>query len=439
MLRRVEAVTSAPRRHFAIPDPHELRRRAFAALRDMLSRIGDRLPLILFIDDLQWGDVDSLVLIDELLCPPDPPVLLLLVCFRSEDAGARSSPDSSGSPGIRTRGLGLPPASSFPRCPEPQHAEELAAILLESGSHHEGLAAAVARESGGNPFFVTEIVRSLQSSGAHDEARDPGSEGPRLEAVLRARIDRLPDGPRRLLAVTAVSGRPLDQAIACRAALLDPDDLSTLAVLRAGRYIRSVASSECKAIEVYHDRIREVVVAHLSPDDRAVYHGRLATLLEATGRTDPEILAQHFSGARDQKRASHYYGIAADRAAESLAFQHAARLYRYALKHGAGGGESGQGLRSKLGDALANVGRGAEAAEEYLEAAGSARSRHRTGPTGRDAATHQRPHRGRAGHPPVRPGVCRDELTSHLATCPRVAAARAGATQAPRAQVSPPR
>ena len=88
------------------------------------------------------------------------------------------------------------------------------------------------------------------------------------------------------------------------------------------------------------------------------HHRRLAAALQASGKADPEMLANHFEGAGEKERAADNYIRAAETAADALAFDQAARLYRLVLALRPANGEEHSTLQTRLGDALANAGRG---------------------------------------------------------------------------------
>ncbi|MDB4970234.1 MAG: ATPase/protein kinase family protein [Myxococcales bacterium] len=361
VLRQVEAVTAAPRRGVQILDPHELRRRAFAALRELLQRIGDRKPLVLALDDLQWGDVDSAALLAALLKPPDSPSLLLIACHRTDDR--QHSPFLRELVAALERTLDVREVPVGPLAGD--EALRLAQSLLQSSNAAPALAQQISTESAGNPLFIDELARHVRESAATATAAQAA--GPvALDDVLRARLQRLPPTAARLLETVAVAGTPILFGVVQRASELS--DLQPLAVLKAANLVRTRGSDERRVIECYHDRIRAAAVARLDAAELRRMHLRLAIALESTPDHEPEAVAVHLRGAGEEARAAEFVQLAAERANDALAFDRAAGLYRLALQLGGGGAGGVRPLRVKLGDALANAGRGPEAAEAYLSA-----------------------------------------------------------------------
>ncbi len=363
VMRRVAAVAQAPRLALDGMDAQELRTRIFAALRELMSRLGARRPLVLVIDDLQWADADSLQLIAEVLRPPDPPRLLLV-------ATVRAAPDHG--PGVASGeqlaewipcellrlALGSLPA---------RDAEQLVRLLVEeareAGADLPLDEETVAAEAGGHPLFIDELVRCKLVLG--DAAPE------RLDDALWARISRLDDGARRLLELIAVAGAPIAQETAAHAAAVE---FAAFAVgvnaLRSHNLLRTHGVRRSDAVEPYHDRVRDAVLGHLAGDARRRWHERLALALEASGGADAERLSTHWLGAGELDKAADYAVRAADDAAAALAFDRAARLYRLAisLRPPRHDGTAAPSLHARLGDALANAGRGGEAADAYLAA-----------------------------------------------------------------------
>jgi tetratricopeptide (TPR) repeat protein len=378
MLGEVEAVGRASERGVEIRDSQELRRRGFAAFRELIGRLSDQGPVVMFIDDLQWGDDDSIVLLTELMRPPDAPAILLILCYRSEEETSSAtlralfSRRDAASPEVDVRDLEVGEMGQ-------SEARQLAMSLLkDDDGRSRDLAETIAQESHGSPFFLDALVRHWQSPGRPQTAPPPSkTDGtppfrpqPTVESLIVDRIAGLSPAARRLVEILAVFGQPLQVSLASRAADLEEEELGAMAALRVERLTRTRFTDRGDEMEVYHERIRETVLALLSPPALKAYHRRLATALEEVDWADSETLAWHFSEAGDRDRATNYAVRAADRAREAMAFDRAARLYRSALAMGeAGDNERTSGIQMRLGDVLAGAGRGYEAAVAYLAAA----------------------------------------------------------------------
>ncbi|WP_437612558.1 AAA family ATPase [Sorangium sp. So ce834] len=366
VLREVPAIAAAAPREGAAPDDAERRRRAFAALRELCARLGRARALVLAVDDLQWGDLDSVALLVELMRPPAAPPLLFVASYRAEEAAtspvlrallAALGADLAADVRVHEIDVGeLPPAD----------AAALAGALLAGAGAPGGAAARIAAEAHHSPLFITELSRLAAERG------ELGGAAPDLSALLAGRVERLPAPARRLLEVVAVAGQPIARRTAARAAAAEGealDEPEALSRLVAAQVVRVREAHDREELLPYHDRVGEAVLAALPRARRREHHLRLARALEGQGGAEPSLLAHHLRGAGLDAEAAARAVEAAAQAQAALAFDRAARFAREALELGERDAAIARGARLALASALASGGRSREAAEAYLDLA----------------------------------------------------------------------
>jgi serine/threonine protein kinase len=336
-------------------DPAEQRLRGFAAFAELLRRVGDRRRLVLAIDDLQWSDADSALLLTEVFGEREPPSCLLIVTSRLARPqalrGLLSNVERAGGAGAEWLELHLGGLSL-------EEASHLAQQCGLGDPQASGPVRLVTTEAMGNPFFVIALARNA----AQTERADAS-----LQSFMRHWVGSLPRRASELLQVIAVAGRPVEETAVT--AVVGGGDTSRDLALLATQHFISGWPTPSRLIECYHDQIRESVIGGLAEEELCSLHGRLAGALESTGEADAQDLALHFLAAGNGAKGSLYAERAADEARRALAFLDAARWYERALSGAAADVERTRHLQTRLGEAFAGAGRGRSASQWFLDAA----------------------------------------------------------------------
>lgn len=358
-------------------DPGELRRRGLAGLREVLARVAEQRPLVVCVDDFQWADVDSARLVTELMRPPDPPPMLLLISFREEVAEREALQlltAPSAVEGRDVRDIPVGPLST-------DEARSLAVALLHERdpSRAETDAADVfARRAQGNPFYIGQMVLGDDAHSSTDMS---------LDRLVARRIMGLDPVVQRVLAVAAVAAGPTSGSIVLHVCgipesaptmpqssfeTLPDDHPATSPEIDALVDANLLRRHPDGRIETAHDRIREVAVGELSAADLRAVHLGLGEAFEHLGGGEPQALAEHFLRGGDEAKALEYTEAAAIDAAGALAFDRAAQLYRRALALlGKDEHQRRRKLELALAEQLVDLGRGHEAAQMFIALAES--------------------------------------------------------------------
>jgi tetratricopeptide (TPR) repeat protein len=341
--------------HGVPADDPGARHRLFSALDDVLGGLAERRPLVMVLDDLHWADRPTLLLLGFILRSSARAPLLAIGTYRDTAIGRRT-PLAGALAELRRDGgaerIGL-------RGLEAAEVGELAAEWV-GAEEATRLSGALHARTGGNAFFVEEVLRGL----ADDEAAVPES----VRHAVGARLARLSEPADELLGVAAVIGEVVDVGLLAAVAsppapALEPlvDELLEAHLLRPG---------DERTVEFTHALVREAVAAELSPLRRARLHRAAAEALAARGEERHlEEIAHHLSEAGDE-RAAGYLRRAGEHALAMLAYEEAAELFARALEVA---DERGPLLLAR-GDALLRAGEPAAARSCFTDAAALARS-----------------------------------------------------------------
>lgn len=307
----------------------------------LLAAVTVEVPGVVVLDDLQWADAASIDLLRHLLGSTASIPLFVIGTYRTSDLH-RTTPLSallaeshrdSRVERIDLRGL----------------SDGDVVDLIEAAAGHElneqgiALAHAVHRETDGNAFFVTEVLRHLAESGEFTtdaEGRYELTRGldglalPRsVREVVEQRVTRLGDDTARALEAAAVIGLEFDVAALYSVAELDEDALLD-ALDRAAVAALVTEAATPNRFRFTHALIQHTLAASLSRTRRQRIHRTVAEALEASGAPTAEVARHWIAATRptDSTKARAFAAKAGDEALAAFAPVDAVRWYTQALE-----------------------------------------------------------------------------------------------------------
>ena len=312
-------------------DPSQRRQRTLDAVKRLLLRESRVQPLMLLVEDLHWIDAESQSFLDNLVESLPTARLLLLATYRPEYQHRWGSKTY-----YRQLRIDALPAES---------AADLLTSLLGTEPSLDSLKRALIERTDGNPLFLEESVRALAETkvlvgdrGAYRLVRDAAAiQVPAtVQAILAARIDRLPAEDKSLLQTAAVIGKDVPFALLLAIADLAEEDLRRgLAHLQSAELLYETSLFPDLEHTFKHALTHEVTYSGLLQERRRQLHARIVDAIETLHRDrlgeQIERLAYHAVRGELREKAVHYLRQAGLKAAARSAPQDALASFEQAL------------------------------------------------------------------------------------------------------------
>jgi class 3 adenylate cyclase/tetratricopeptide (TPR) repeat protein len=312
-------------------DPQQRRQRLLDAIRRLLLRESLVQPMLLVFEDLHWIDAETQALLDNLVESLPTARLLLLVNYRPEYQ------HGWGSKTYYTQ-LRLDPLP-------PESAEELLQGLVGEDASLAALKRLLIERTQGNPFFLEETVWTLVETRALQGERGtyrlaqalPSIQVPAtVQAVLAARIDRLPSEEKRMLQTAAVIGTEVPWPLLLPIAEVPEEELQRgLAHLQAAEFLYETSLYPEREYIFKHALTHEVAYGSLLQGRRRMLHARIVETIETLYRdrlTDQvERLAHHALQGEVWDKAVAFFQQAGEKAMARSARREAVGYFEQAL------------------------------------------------------------------------------------------------------------
>ncbi len=303
---------SDPEQLTAPMDPEARQRQLYTMVKRITQIRGRRVPAVTLFEDLHWFDGGSDALVEQLVEALPGTQVLRVVNFRPE---------------YHARWMQKSYYQQLPLLPlNPEAIAELLTDLLGNDPSLAALGGLIRERTGGNPFFIEEVVLSLAEAGSLE-----GSKGayrltkpihavsipPTVQAVLAARIDRLPEKEKRVLQTASVIGKTLSEPVLKRVGGLPETELAdALRALIEAEFLYEEALYPEAEYGFKHPLTQEVAYGSQLTQRRARVHAAVARAIEEvdSGKLGERaaLLAYHWEHAGEAREAAKWHRRAAE-------------------------------------------------------------------------------------------------------------------------------
>jgi len=321
--------------------PEHGRDRLFEAVSQFVTNISKEAPLLVVLDDLQWTDQSSLLLLHYLARGVYRESLLLFGAYRDTDVDDMHPLSPVLTELNRERLLRSLPLKRMSL----DDVSEMIKRILEQDDVPREFCGLVYEKTRGNPFFVEEVIKSLQEEGIiyREENKWKIKEVSRIEfpktvkGVIKARISRLDDECQNVLTMASFVGNDFSFEALCGVTGFEEDKLLEVMekILKTGLVKERVIRGE----DVYSFAdiiVRDVVHEEVSHLRHKKLHGVVGCALEKayTKKIDEHLgeLALHFLESGNKEKALDYFLKAGDKAAKVYANGEATSYFQSALR-----------------------------------------------------------------------------------------------------------